>query len=822
MKKNLLFLSMLFAACVQVNAQTIRYVSPTGNGLGDGSSWSNASSSLQAVINMSNAGDMIWVKAGVYKPGLNDRTISFVMIYGVAIYGGFAGAETLLSQRNFTTNVTILSGNVGAANDSTDNSYHVIENYDNYLDSTAIIDGFTISGGYADSALKRFSAGAGMYNYKASPTVRNIIFRDNATDGYSIGAGVYNDNCSPVFSNINFINNLANNGYGGGMANDNFSSPKLTNVTFTNNKANAGYGGAILNSTFSSPHLNKVNFYNNSARGGSAIQNRLYAAPVISNCFFSNNNAYAANGGAIGNESNKNKVTIINSIFYNNMAADKGGAIYNGLQDTTTLINCTFWGNNAATEGGAVYTEATAKTKTINSIFWNNAGGDLFAEAGAIDSVTYSITQDGIAGAGNNDADPLFVNENNPVGADGIIGTADDGLRLQACSQAINAGQDSAITANAITKDIAGANRIFSTAVDMGAYEFQNNTSAIAPSYEVDSKFVLGTVNFANPCPILKLAPGGAEPLGENPTEAKVWIEPTQPAQFVKRHYQITPTFNADNATAVVTLYFTQQEFNDFNAVNAVKLPANSTDAAGKANLLVEKRSGGSNDGTGLPGSYTSTIVTINPDDNKIIWNAAFNRWEVTFDVTGFSGFFVKTQTFTIPLTLISFTAQKEKQTALLQWQTAQEINTENFEIERSGDAINFKKTGTLPAKGNTTGYTNYNFTDTNPIDGNNYYRLKMADKNGEFTFSPIRLLKFEVENSFTIYPNPASKVFTMRLNTLQVTGNETLQITNGIGQIILQQKVTNNSTINVENFARGVYYIRLGSHSNGVRFIKE
>jgi Secretion system C-terminal sorting domain len=823
MKKNLFLLSMLFAACVQVNAQTIRYLSPTGAGLGDGSSWSNASSSLQAVINMSNAGDMIWVKAGVYKPGLNDRTISFVMIYGVAIYGGFAGTETLLSQRNFTTNVTILSGNVGAANDSTDNSYHVVENYDNFLDSTAILDGFTISGGYADSTLKRFGAGAGMYNFKASPTIRNIIFRNNATDGYSIGAGVYNDNCSPVFGNIEFINNLANNGYGGGMANDNSASPKLTNVNFTNNKANAGYGGAMLNSTFSSPRLNKVNFYNNSARGGSAIQNRLESAPVISNCFFSNNNAYATNGGAIGNESNRNKVTIVSSIFYNNMAADKGGAIYNGLQDTTALINCTFWGNNAGTEGGGIYTEATAKTKTINSVFWNNVGGDFFDEVGAIDSVTYSITLDGIVGVGNSDVNPLFVNANNPLGADGIIGTADDGLRLQACSQGINTGSDSAINATNITTDIAGAARIFTTAVDMGAYEYQSNTSAIAASYEVDSKFVFGTVDFANPCPILKLEPSGLDPLFENTTQAKVWIEPTQPAQFVKRHYEITPSNNPNTVTATITLYFTQQEFTDFNAVNTIKLPVNAADAANnKANLLIEKRSGSSNNGTGLPASYTGAVITINPDDNNIIWNAAFNRWEVILDVAGFSGFFVKTQIFPIPLTLISFTAQKEKQTALLQWQTAQEINTENFEIEKSGDAINFKKIGTLPAKGNTTGYTNYNFTDTNPIDGNNYYRLRMADKNGAFTFSPVRLLKFEAANNFSIYPNPTSKNLTIQLNKLQITGNETLQITNSIGQVVLQQKVANNSTINVESLARGVYYIRLGSHSKGVRFIKE
>lgn len=208
---------MLFAACVQVNAQTIRYISPAG--IGNDISWSNASSDLQSMINASAAGDTIWVKAGSCKPANTaNRFMSFVMKNGVAIYGGFAGNESLLSQRNFVSNLTILSGNIGDANDSTDNSFHVINNYGNNPDGTAVIDGFTISGGYADSTLKRYSAGVGMYNYKASPAIRNIIFRDNATEGYSIGAGVYNNNCSPMFSNINFVNNTANNGYGGGMA----------------------------------------------------------------------------------------------------------------------------------------------------------------------------------------------------------------------------------------------------------------------------------------------------------------------------------------------------------------------------------------------------------------------------------------------------------------------------------------------------------------------------------------------------------------------------------------------------------------------------
>jgi alpha-tubulin suppressor-like RCC1 family protein len=128
-------------------------------------------------------------------------------------------------------------------------------------------------------------------------------------------------------------------------------------------------------------------------------------------------------------------------------------------------------------------------------------------------------------------------------------------------------------------------------------------------------------------------------------TSASVWLETGQPAYYVKRHYEIAPVTNAGAATGRVTLYFTQQEFTDFNIVNNIKLPVDGTDADNyKANLLIEKISGASNDGTGWPGSYGGIATTINPADASIVWNNTDNRWEVTFETTGFGGFFLKTQ----------------------------------------------------------------------------------------------------------------------------------------------------------------------------------
>ncbi|WP_158561230.1 ELWxxDGT repeat protein [Emticicia sp. C21] len=150
---------------------------------------------------------------------------------------------------------------------------------------------------------------------------------------------------------------------------------------------------------------------------------------------------------------------------------------------------------------------------------------------------------------------------------------------------------------------------------------------------------------------ISKVTATGANPVNGN-IETTVWIEPTTPDSFVKRHYEIKPESVSLELTGMVTLYFSQAEFDAYNAAtsaNTLKLPVNSSDAIGIGNLLIERRSGYSSDGTGLPGTYSGSIITINPEDTDIVWNSTDNRWEVSFATTGFGGFFVNSLTVTNP-----------------------------------------------------------------------------------------------------------------------------------------------------------------------------
>ena len=124
MKK--LFLFLLLLTPMLLLGQTIIYVNASNtSGTYNGTSWATAYTDLTTAITNASGGNQIWVAAGTYKPTTTtDRTISFSMKEGVAIYGGFAGGEATLSSRDIAANITILSGDLD--NDGLDdgNSCH--------------------------------------------------------------------------------------------------------------------------------------------------------------------------------------------------------------------------------------------------------------------------------------------------------------------------------------------------------------------------------------------------------------------------------------------------------------------------------------------------------------------------------------------------------------------------------------------------------------------------------------------------------------------------------------------------------------------------
>ena len=301
---------------------------------------------------------------------------------------------------------------------------------------------------------------------------------------------------------------------------------------------------------------------------------------------------------------------------------------------------------------------------------------------------------------------------------------------------------------------------------------------------------------------------------------AMVWVDATQPANYVKRHYQITPATNAGTVTGRPTLYFTQADFDAFNAVNSIKLPTGGSDATGIANLLIEKWSGISSDGSGLVNTYPTTTapLTIDPADADIIWNASLNRWEVSFDVNGFSGFFVKTQSAVLPLHLTSFNGSKINGTNHLVWITTNEVNTKQFNIEWSLDAVQWNTLRTMAATGNSN--NTYSCNHSNTPSGKIFYRLKMIDQDGQFTYSNIIWLGGSNKNNIVIYPNPVKNV--VNIHTGNNLLNTLVSLTNGEGKLIKRILITNSQqTINMQNLPGGIYLLSFADGSQE-KFIKE
>lgn len=455
---TILFLSFSFT----IQAATI-FVKHDATGTNDGTSWTNAYTDLLVAITNASNGDEIWIAAGTYKPTTGtDRDISFNMKNGVGIYGGFNGTETLLSERNPNTNVTILSGDIGVTGDNSDNSYHVFN--DQNLDNTATMDGITIEDGNANGSGVlngvRRDLGGGMFLRTSNPVITNCVFKsNNAKSGGAIrnnsstptitacsftnntctedGAALYNNISSPIITNCDFSNNSA--GDDGGAAFNTRGNPIYTNCTFTSNSATA-FGGAILNNSNSSTQ----------------------STPVYNNCIFKGNQA--SNGGASSARSSSASVvrtisTFNNCIFIGNLASS-GGVFYSQLTGSATLNNCSLSGNTA-TNGGCLSTLNTSDIIT-NSILWGNS-----SQIQGSPTVTFSIVEGGFTGTGNLSTDPNFTDQP-PIG----LGTTGD-LHLDVNSTAYNSGDNASIPSGNTT-DLDGNGRINFGIVDMGAYEAQS------------------------------------------------------------------------------------------------------------------------------------------------------------------------------------------------------------------------------------------------------------------------------------------------------------------------------------------------------------
>jgi hypothetical protein len=274
------------------------------SGADNGTSWTDAYVSLQTAIDNAASGDQIWVAEGIYTPGVTSSD-TFTLTAGVEIYGGFAGGEGLLSERDFEAHETVLSGDLGGAVFS----YHVVTGSSS--STGAVLDGFTVRAGNASGGSTEDQKGGGIYN-TGTPRLANLLVTANsAALG---GGGMYNDTASPVLVNVTFFDNDTN-GSGGAIYNES-SNPKIYSASFLANSASNG--GAVYND-FSSPEIVSAMFRANTATNGGAIYNTNSSAMNLVNASLSGNSA--GTGGGIFNTGFSNP-NVRNSILWGNFASE--------------------------------------------------------------------------------------------------------------------------------------------------------------------------------------------------------------------------------------------------------------------------------------------------------------------------------------------------------------------------------------------------------------------------------------------------------------------------------------------------------------------
>ncbi|MBN1579574.1 MAG: hypothetical protein JXA89_02640 [Anaerolineae bacterium] len=535
-----------FALSPAVRAQgTIIYVDQDAPGpQHDGSSWTTAYLDLQEALATATSGIEIWVAEGVYTPGpAGTLTATFQLTNDVALYGGFGGygiSETQRTQRDWENYITVLSGDLGRDDDTEangvltdttrragENAYHVVTSH--WTDYTTVLDGFTITAGYAGVYDHDDGNGGGMSNIDGGPTLVNLTFSGNEATG--TGGGMHNRWYSnPTLTNIIFIGNRAKHGggmsvsdkcissltnvifrdnyaqeNGGGMFSTWQSTSTLISVVFDGNRAEAKGGGIhtwgsvfeLTGAAFDSNQaalgggmwiegsnctLTAVTLNSNQASwSGGGIHNKGGNA-TLANVIFEGNQSIAGSGGGMSSDS-RASASLRNVLFSGNRASGEGGGMYSINDSNLALVNVTVSGNWASIRGGGVYNGSSNPT-LVNCIVWGNGaptGPEIFNEGTSIPTVAYSDVQwaSGVyTGTGNLNVNPLFVDPIDAIAAPTIEGN----YRLQSTSPAIDAGHNDSVTAatdldgNPRRVDvpwIADTGNGMVPLVDMGAYEYK-------------------------------------------------------------------------------------------------------------------------------------------------------------------------------------------------------------------------------------------------------------------------------------------------------------------------------------------------------------
>lgn len=466
MLKRLFSANVLVALMLMcVPSWAVVYVNASSPGpIHDGTTWGTAYQKIQDAVNAISADDEIWVAAGTYTETINLKST-------VSIYGGFAGTETSLSQRDWNSNISTIDANsAGSAVTVPEGST-----------TDTVIDGFTITNGsgsnYPDPTyvMQPTNGGGGIYCVNASCTIRNNTIIANTA--YR-GAGILCVSGSPVITNNKIISNSTKGNFsqGGGIYCYDASATITDNIISKNTSLEDGGGIFCNKSSLSSISANTVS--DNTAYVGGGIY-CTYSSFVISNNNIIGNKGTSSTGGLYSDYSSP--------IVMNNLIkANVGGGLY-FIQGTPTIVGNTVVCNTAGVRYYTYFGASSGITIANNTIAYNGAEGLAFSYASPNISNNI-IAYNGTDVKLTNNSNPAFKNncfygntsklfrvtgstlaDGNIVADPMFASVAYGNWHIQSTSPCRNAGLNSVVQSGWI--DVDGQARIEGSAVDIGSDE---------------------------------------------------------------------------------------------------------------------------------------------------------------------------------------------------------------------------------------------------------------------------------------------------------------------------------------------------------------
>lgn len=204
-------------------------------------------------------------------------------------------------------------------------------------------------------------------------------------------------------------------------------------------------------------------------------------------------------------------------------------------------------------------------------------------------------------------------------------------------------------------------------------------------------------------------------------------------------------------------------------------------------------------------GTVNGNTVTGIPTNETAIITATLGTCKAT--LTAFKN-------CALPVTLIDFSGSKVENTVSLQWKTAEETNSDRFEIQRSDDGKKWETIGTEKSQTESYVLVSYSFSDKKPMNGDNFYRLKMVDLDKTFAYSKIIHVRFS-DNALRseFYPNPVSDV--LNLKSTDWNQVKSVELHSATGLSVYRSGKQVSKTIDVKNLPVGMYLLTI-THQNG------